>query len=174
MFFDTWYDLLRILVVGVLSYAGLIAVLRATGKRTLSKMNAFDFVITIAFGSVLASVMLDTTVSLSEGVLAFALLCVLQFLVAYASSRSHTFENVVKAQPSMLFFRGRYLDDALHKERVSREEVMAAARVGGLGDMDQVDAVILETDGTFSVLANAPGSNEGTLTDVTGHPGAKG
>ncbi len=50
MFFDSWYDLLRILVVGVLAYAGLVLLLRTTGKRTLSKMNAFDLVVTVALG----------------------------------------------------------------------------------------------------------------------------
>ncbi len=42
MFFDSWAGLLRVLVVGPLAYAALVLLLRVTGKRTLSKMNAFD------------------------------------------------------------------------------------------------------------------------------------
>ena len=42
MFFDGWTGLLRVLVVGTLAYAALVLLLRVTGKRTLSKMNAFD------------------------------------------------------------------------------------------------------------------------------------
>src|SRR5690554_6841422 len=78
MFFDGWDDLVRLLVVGTLAYGGLIVILRATGKRTLSKMNAFDLVITVALGSTLSSALLSQDVSLSEGLLAFVLLCALQ------------------------------------------------------------------------------------------------
>ncbi|HXG82568.1 MAG TPA: hypothetical protein VNI84_00950 [Pyrinomonadaceae bacterium] len=51
MFFDDWFGLVRILIVGVLAYAALIFLLLASGKRTLSKWNAFDFVVTMALGS---------------------------------------------------------------------------------------------------------------------------
>ncbi len=64
MFFDTWTGLIRIVVVGVLAYAGLVFLLRVSGKRTLSKMNAFDLVITVALGSLLATVLLSQNVAL--------------------------------------------------------------------------------------------------------------
>ncbi|RMD68975.1 MAG: DUF421 domain-containing protein, partial [Cyanobacteria bacterium J149] len=48
MFFETWSGLGRVLIVGVLAYAGLIVLLRFSGKRTLSKMNAFDLIVTVA------------------------------------------------------------------------------------------------------------------------------
>ena len=88
MLFDSWYDLLRVLIVGVCAYVGLVALLRLTGKRTLSKMNAFDLIVTVALGSTLATVLLSGDVSLAEGMLALALLCALQYAVAFASVRS--------------------------------------------------------------------------------------
>ena len=72
MFFDTWSGLLRIIVVGTLAYAALVVLLRVWGKRTLSRMNAFDFVVTVALGSTLATVLLSRNVALLEGVLTFA------------------------------------------------------------------------------------------------------
>ena len=48
MFFDGWHDLMRIAVVGTLAYAGRVVLLRAAGKRTLAKMNAFDLVVMVA------------------------------------------------------------------------------------------------------------------------------
>lgn len=74
MFFDSWSDIERTLVVGVLAYLGLVFFLRVSGKRTLSKMDAFDFVITTALGSTLAQVVLSKDVALLKGLLAFALL----------------------------------------------------------------------------------------------------
>ncbi len=168
MFFDTWYDLLRILVVGICAYVGLVVLLRTTGKRTLSKMNAFDLVVTVALGSTLATVLLSSDVSLSEGFLAFALLCGLQYIVAFVSVRSERFQNLVKAEPSLLFFRGDFLPGMLRKERVTEEEVLAAIRSQGLADVSQVDAVVLETDGSFSVVSGSPERPVDTLRHVKG------
>ncbi|MDQ3601244.1 MAG: DUF421 domain-containing protein, partial [Actinomycetota bacterium] len=69
MWFDTWTDLGRVLIVGPLAYAALVAVLRISGARSLSKLNAFDLVVTVALGSTLATVLLNGSVSLAEGVL---------------------------------------------------------------------------------------------------------
>ena len=61
MFFDTWYQVVRILIVGTLGYIGLLVLHRISGKRTLSKLNAFDFIVTVAFGSTLATLLLSTS-----------------------------------------------------------------------------------------------------------------
>jgi hypothetical protein len=74
IFFSGWDGLLRTLVVGVLAYVVLVGFLRLSGKRTLSKMNAFDLVVTVALGSTLATILLSKDVALAEGALAFALL----------------------------------------------------------------------------------------------------
>lgn len=152
MFFDGWFDLLRILVVGVCAYGGLVLLLRLTGKRTLSKMNAFDLVVTVALGSTLASALLSSDVSLSEALLAFLTLCGLQLVVALASLRSRRVRELVKSEPALLVHRGAMLPAALRRERVTEEEVLAAVRAQGFAKMDQVEAVVLETDGSFSVL----------------------
>ena len=168
MFFDSWYDLLRVLIVGVCAYVGLVFLLRTTGKRTLSKMNAFDLIVTVALGSTLATVLLSSDVSLSEGLLAFALLCLLQYAVAYASVRSERFQQMIKAEPTLLFFRGRFLPAMLVRERVTEEEILAAVRAQGVAELSGVDAVVLETDGSFSVVAGSGEGEPDTLRYVRG------
>ncbi|MEQ9639099.1 MAG: DUF421 domain-containing protein [Alphaproteobacteria bacterium] len=170
MFFDSWYDLARILVVGIFAYAGLIGLLRLTGKRTLARMNAFDFIVTVAFGSTLATVLLSSEVSLAEGLLALGLLCGLQFAVAWASVRWEGFQDLVKAQPSLLFYRGRMIDERLRLERVTRDEILAAVRAQGHAGLEAVEAVVLETDGSFSVVAGAGDDAAGSLRNVRGTP----
>ena len=109
MFFDDWGGLVRVAVVGVLAYAGLVLLLRVSGKRTLSKMNAFDLVVTVALGSTLATVLLSSSVALAEGLLAFALLIFLQFAVTWLSVRSSSFRRLVKNEPKLLFYDGGFL-----------------------------------------------------------------
>jgi uncharacterized membrane protein YcaP (DUF421 family) len=67
VFFDDWSGLLRVLIVGVCAYLSLLVMLRGSGKRTLDKLNAFDFIVTVALGSTLATVLLSSDVALVEG-----------------------------------------------------------------------------------------------------------
>jgi uncharacterized membrane protein YcaP (DUF421 family) len=173
MFFNSWADIGRVIIMGTLSYVALVVLLRISGKRTLSKMNMFDFVITIALGSLFATLILSKEVALAEGVAGLALLITLQFIVAWLSARFGFVRRLVKANPALLFYDGQYLHDRMRQERVNEEEIRFAARASGVDDMSQLGAVILETDGTFSVIPRLDenGSNQ-VLKDIsvpTGH-----
>lgn len=161
--FESWTGLGRTALVGVLAYAGLVLFLRLSGKRTLSKMNAFDFVVTIALGSTLASILVSRQTPLADGVLALALLIALQFAVAWLAVRSPRFRRLIKAEPVLLYLDGCYIEASLRHERVVRDEILAAVRAAGHRDMAAIDAVVLETDGTFSVL------HKSKTADVRGH-----
>jgi uncharacterized membrane protein YcaP (DUF421 family) len=152
LFFDSWIGLGRVLLVGLLTYLALVAILRISGKRTLSKLNAFDLVVTVALGSTLATVLLSKEVALAEGVLALALLVCLQFAITWLSVRSERFQQFVKAEPTLLLHGGRFLDAAMCKERVTREEIFAVLRSQGLQSADEAAAVVLETDGSISIV----------------------
>jgi len=159
--FDSWTGVLRVLVAGIGAYAMLLVILRISGKRTLSKMNAFDFVVTIALGSTLASVLLDKSVPLAEGVLALALLVFLQYAITWLSVRSRTVLQLVKAEPTLLARDGRFLDEAMRRQRVTRDEIEAAIRQQGRNGINDVSMVILETDGSMSVISShGPGAHE--------------
>lgn len=155
MFFDNWAEMGRVLIVGVCAYAALVLLLRVSGKRTLSKMNAFDLIVTVALGSTFATILLSKDVALTEGILALALLISLQFAVTWLSVRSQAVSRVVKAEPALLLFRGEFVPDAMRRERVTEDEVRAAVRSQGIGSLEEVDAVVLETDGTVTVLKRA-------------------
>ncbi|WP_119072785.1 DUF421 domain-containing protein [Aggregatilinea lenta] len=166
MFFDSWAEIGRTVIVGVLAYAMLVVMLRVSGKRTLSKMNAFDLIVTVALGSTLATILLSKDVALAEGLTAFVTLILLQYVVAWLSVRSKAVRELVKSTPRLLFYRQQFLDDALRTERVTREEVYAAIRAQGLGVVEQVEAVVLETDGSFTVLTTSAGEGTSTLKHV--------
>ena len=165
MLFGSLYGLLRVLVVGPLAYLLLIAVLRVSGKRTLAKMNAFDFIVTVALGSTLATVLLSKDVALAEGVLAFVVLAALQFVIAWAAQRASPIEAAIKSQPRVLLLDGEIDQAALLDERVTREEVAAAVRKGGYGDLGAIAAVVLETDGSFSVIVRDEAGDRSAFPD---------
>lgn len=153
MWFDDWSDIVRVLVVGTAAYVGLVAVLRVSGKRTLAKLNAFDLVVTVAFGSTLATILLSSDVSYAEGVTALVLLAVLQFVAAMISSRLRLGRAVITARPTLLLRDGAVLDDVLLEQRISADEIRQVVRASGAGSLAAVAAVVLETDGTLSVIS---------------------
>jgi uncharacterized membrane protein YcaP (DUF421 family) len=152
MFFDGWPALGRTLVLGVLAYASLVLLLRASGKRTLSKMNAFDFVVTVALGSTLATALLSSEVSLARALTAFAVLIGLQLAITWLSVRSAAVRTLVKAEPSLLVYRGELMRAAMKRERVTEDEVHAALREQGIADLSGVEAMVLETNSDLSVV----------------------
>lgn len=172
-FFQSWGGLIRVVVVGTIAYASLILFLRVSGKRTLSKMNAFDFIVTVALGSTLATILLSKDVALAEGVVAFALLIALQFIITWLSVRSPRVKEIVASEPALLLFDGQLLRAQMRRARVTEEEVRAAVREQGVASLDDLEALVLETDGTFSAVerSNGPASALGRLPDQTRIPG---
>lgn len=151
MFFNNWEDVFRTVIVGVLAYIALITLLRISGKRTLSKMNAFDLIVTVAIGSILATVILSKDVSLIQGITALIVLIGMQFLITYFSVRSTKLSNIVKSEPTLLVYQGKLLPEAMKRERVIEVEILSALRSAGFDAIEQAEAVVLETDGSLSV-----------------------
>ena len=165
MWFDSWSDLGRVAAVGSAAYVTLVVVLRVSGKRTLSKLNAFDLVVTVALGSTLATILLSADVTWSEGAVALATLAVLQLLVSWTTARLGSGRPVVTAQPTSLLRDGVIDHEALRRQRVTLGELRQAVRASGLGGLDQVAAVVLESDGTFSVIPQAQ-RGDGSALDL--------
>ena len=168
MWFDTWHDLARILIIALSAYVAVVLILRVTGKRSLAKLNAFDFIVTIALGSIMASVILLKDISLAEGLTALLALTLLQFVVTWISRRSPAFAGLVRSDPRLLLRDGRFLEEALTIERVTHGEVEAAIRKKGHGRIEEISAVVLESDGTFSVLQEQSASDCTALRSVIG------
>jgi uncharacterized membrane protein YcaP (DUF421 family) len=166
IFFDSWDSILRTLIITILAYLALILLLRISGKRTLSKMNAFDFIVTIALGSTLATVLLNKSVALIDGVLAFFLLIGLQFLITFFSVRFEKVSKLIKSTPTLLVYKGDLLQDAMRKERVNADEIYAIIREKGVGSIQEVDAVILETDGSLSVIKHTENLKSDVMQSV--------
>lgn len=152
VFFDGWGPFVRILVVGVGMYAALVILLRVSGSRTLSSMNAFDFIVTVAIGAVFGRALTAKDVALTEAMFAFALLVSLQYVVSWLKARSSGFQLAVTNPPRLLYFRDEFLQGPMVRQRVTADELRAAVRKKGFGSMDDVEAVVLESSGEFSIV----------------------
>ena len=166
VWFESWERMGALAVALVAAYCWLLIVLRLSGKRTLAKLSAFDFVVTIALGSTFATVIASREVPIAEGALALVGLVGAQYVAARSTQRWHRFERLVKPRPTALLVDGRLRHDAMRRNRVSSDEVAAAVRKAGIASLHEVVYVVLETDGTFSVLCRA--DDDSALAGVEG------
>lgn len=165
-FWNGWEPIVRIIMVGSLAYASIVLILRVSGKRTLASMNAFDFIITVALGATFGRILTARQVAAAEAATAFLLLAGLQYVVSWLEVRWPAFAGLVTAQPSLLFYRGRFLEAAMRKERIRREDMLGAIRKNRLSGLSQVEAIVLESDGTLSVVKKQEPADETALESL--------
>lgn len=166
IFFNSWNDLGRVLILGILGYISLVILLRVSGNRTLSKLNAFDFVVTIALGSTFGSFILNKNISLADGVMGFAVLIGMQYVVSWLTVRSRAVKKMIKSEPSLVYYNGEYLEDSMKRSRVIESEIEQSVRNQGYANLEKVEAVVLETDGSFSIISKP--EKEAKETDIAG------
>jgi uncharacterized membrane protein YcaP (DUF421 family) len=142
----------RVLILAPLGYVAIAVVIRLAGKRVLANMNPFDLLVDVAIGSTIAVIVLDETITVWQGTFALIVPLALQFAIAWITSHSRKFEKAVKQHPTMLLEDGEMLPETMHHEMITDEEVREAARKAGMGSLREARAIVLEVDGTISVV----------------------
>jgi uncharacterized membrane protein YcaP (DUF421 family) len=143
-----------------------VAALRIVGERALAKMSAYDLVVTVALGSVLASIPLQPSITLADGLAAILTLLALQYAISWTIKRSSSAKKLVKGRPVLVLYDGRMLEDRMLAISVTDDEVRAAARSHGMGSLDECLAIVLENDGNWSVVGHGDRDNLSALEDL--------
>jgi uncharacterized membrane protein YcaP (DUF421 family) len=166
---SSWESIGRLAFMSTSAYVGLILILRVSGARTLSQLNAFDFVVTVALGSILATVILNKSIPLTEGLAALGFLVLLQYIVSFLSVRFKTIRRVIKSEPVLLFYNGTFIHETLRERRITEDEVLQMLRSNGINKLDEIQAVVLETNGKYSVIkGSASDQHNSSLKNVQG------
>jgi uncharacterized membrane protein YcaP (DUF421 family) len=152
MFFHSWSSVLRIVVIATGTYVLIVGLLRLLGEQALAKMSAYDLVVTVALGSLLASIPLGSGITLVDGLAAIGTYLLLQQILRWAVKHSKRTERLVRDIPQFMVWDGQFLDQQLKDHNVLKAEIRAAVRRAGLGSISEALAVILENDGDWSVL----------------------
>lgn len=152
VFFENWSGLLHVFIAGIVAFVAVLFMIRVSGKRTISQMKEFDFIVSVALGSALATMILDKSLPLLEGILAVGILIGLQFIIAKLSLRSETMQKLSTSGPTLLFYNGHFLYESMKKERLLEDDIRTEVRSQGIARMSDVSAVVLEPNGQVSVV----------------------
>lgn len=149
-----WLDLiLRVFTLAPIALVWVILVTRFIGLRSFSKMTTFDFVVTVATGSLLANAATASEwsgwlqASLAIFVLLFAQAC-----LTWLRRRSDEARSLMENEPLILFRDGQWIEDNLTKTRTTRSDIWAKMREANVLQLESVRTVVLETTGDISVL----------------------
>ncbi|SNT69156.1 DUF421 domain-containing protein [Psychrobacter sp. LV10R520-6] len=138
---------------------------RIVGLRSFSKLSSYDFAMTIAIGSILASTVTSDSPSLLQGLLAVGLLFMLQALISMIRRRVKPIKALLDNRPIILMAHGEYFWDNLKEANLSTSDVQEVLRKNGLKSKTEVFAVIMETTGDMSVIKNNEATPDWTLFD---------
>lgn len=152
MFFHSWGNIGRVLLVSVSMFVLIVLMLRMVGQQALAKMSGFDLVFTVTLGSVVANVAVTRAIPLIDAIVAIDAILLLQETTRWLQSRNLRVHHLVRQPPALLLWDGKMLEQKLRDTRVSADEVRAAIRCAGLSSLSEVRAVLLENNGEFSVI----------------------
>lgn len=141
----------RIILSALGIYIMVILFTRLAGKRSFSKMSSFDFAMTVAVGSVIASTILSPSVNLIDGIVGLASIYCLQISVAIGR-RLNFIKRIVDNTPLLLMDGKEILHDNLRKARVTESDLRSKLREANVASTEEVLAVVFESTGDISVL----------------------
>jgi uncharacterized membrane protein YcaP (DUF421 family) len=138
-------------------YVALFVGLRLMGKRELGQMTVFDLVVVLLLANAVQNAMVGPDSSLQGGLIAAGVLLILNRVVAAARIHAGSWGRFIEGAPTVLLQEGQFLDPALRKEGLERQQVEMAMREHGIDSPAQVRLAVLETDGSISIVpADSP------------------
>lgn len=102
MFISNYENMIRIIGMAILFYFALIIILRLSGKRTLSDINAFDILVSVAIGSIGATIILSKDIAFFDGVIAVVTLVILQYIISKLDTKFDFIGEKLIPKPTLL------------------------------------------------------------------------
>lgn len=136
----------------VLVYVFVLTVFKIGGKRQISQLTPFDFVLLLIFSNAVQNSMNGGDNSLIGGIISASALVVMNLWVAFMTYKSKRLSNLIMGTPQVLIHNGKVYEGILAKERITHGELMSALRHGGCFSALEVRTAILETNGTISII----------------------
>ena len=164
--FNGWSSVERIVAIGCIAFFLVLFLIRVYGNRTISKMNPSDFVMTVAIGSIIANWVLQSPISFVDGVAGVTVMLTLQIGSEWLTTRSKKMRELFEGRAVLVVYDGEMLFDVMKHENINDKEILVALREHGISHLRDVHAVVLEIDGSFSVLRREDGGAADTLHGV--------
>ena len=164
---------IEILLRSATTFIGLLFLALLMGRKQLSQITFFDYIVGITIGSIAAVIAVDRAVNIFDGVIAIVVWAIMPIIIGYISIKSIKFRLIVEGEPKVIIQNGIIINKNMLKEKYNIGDLMMQLRDKGIFDISEVDFAILEPNGKLSVLKK-PEYNPATLKDMNITPDYKG
>jgi len=146
------HHLVKVALFTTAIYLLVILLMRLSGKKELAQLTIFDFVFVLLISEATQNAMLQGADDFATGLVAAVTLFILSNALDYAMFKMKKFYTVMEGTPSLLYYKGKWMEENLSKSRIRKETVLSAARKEGFDNIEAVKTIIVENDGNFSII----------------------
>ncbi|MES2778782.1 MAG: YetF domain-containing protein [Bacteroidota bacterium] len=136
-------------------YAFILLALRLLGKKELSQLSVADLVLIMLVSNAVQNAMVGSDISLLGGIIAAAVLFVVDFVIKQITYRSIRFKTIIEGTAVLLIYKGQIQKQNLANEKITLSELDTIIREHGISSIEEVELCMLETDGNISVISKS-------------------
>ena len=158
-------ELLDVTIRALLSLITLFFVTKMIGKKQVSQLSLFDYVIGISIGNFAAEMTINLESNEIHGIVAVVIFGFIAFLVSIFTMKSIKLRRFFMGTPTIIIEHGKIIQDSFYKVRYDINDVLEQCRIKGYYDISDIDYAIVEANGELSILPNS-NSREVTVKDM--------
>jgi uncharacterized membrane protein YcaP (DUF421 family) len=136
----------------IFSFLVLFSLARILGKKQISHLTFFDYVVGIVIGDMASQIAIDTSMKIVNGLIGLVVYTLLSVILAYGAIKSFKFRDLVESSPSILIKDGKIMERSLFRHKMTYDDLMNGLREKDAFKIDEVEMAILETNGQISVM----------------------
>ena len=145
-------NLISICLRTILILIILFFITKLLGKKQISQLNLFDYIVGITIGSIAADISLDLEKNLIAGIVSLILYGIISYIIAKVTMKSVKLRRFISGVPTILMENGKIIESGLKKSKLDINDFLAEARTNGYFDLDEIDTAIMEINGSVSFL----------------------
>ena len=135
-----------------LTFMILLALARILGKKQISQLTFFDYIVGIVIGDMASTIAIDTTIKFLNGLIGLVVYTILSVIIAFGAIKSFKFRELVESSPSILIKDGKIMEKTLLKHRLTFDDLLNGLREKDAFNLSEVELAMLETNGQISVM----------------------
>lgn len=145
---------MEIVVRAVVLFAFLWLITRVAGRATLGELSTFQLLLYVTMGDLVQQSITQQDYSITSGVLAISVFALLTIAISWVNARRADLRPLTHGTPVVILKAGEPLLETMRRERLSVDDLMAAAREKGIRRLTRIDLAVLETDGKISFFTD--------------------
>ena len=158
-------EILRTAHHSIISVGALFVFGRMLGKKQISQLTFFDYIVGISIGSIAAQSAIDPSVSFAQGITGIAVFALFELVLSIISLKSYAARKLLDGTPAVLIENGKIIEKALRKTHLTVNDLLEECRLKDAFDIADVDYAVLETSGKLSVMLK-PQKNSSLCTNL--------